>query len=71
MSIASIKVSAVIKGEPIQIGFNVRYVLEGLKAIDSEIVILRCNTPTTPAIFTPANELNNFTYLVMPVQVRN
>ncbi len=57
--------------ESIQIAFNVRYLLDGLKAIDSEIVRLCCNAPTTPAIFLPLDNTVGFTYLVMPVQVRS
>ncbi|WP_320663568.1 DNA polymerase III subunit beta [Prochlorococcus sp. MIT 1223] len=54
-----------------QIAFNVRYLLEGLKVISSEEVILKCNSPTTPAIFSPVSEELKFIYLVMPVQIRS
>ncbi len=57
-------------GENFDIAFNVRYLLEGLKVITCENVILKCNLPTTPAIFVPEDNTNSFTYLVMPVQVR-
>ena len=58
-------------GENFDIAFNVRYLLEGLKVITSENVLLKCNLPTTPAVFVPEDNLNSFTYLVMPVQVRS
>ena len=58
-------------GESFDIAFNVRYLLEGLKVIASENVLLKCNHPTTPAVFVPEDNLNSFTYLVMPVQVRS
>jgi len=58
-----------ISGEAIQIAFNVRYLLDGLKAIGSDQVVLRCNGPTTPAVLTPVDD-GGFTYLVMPVQIR-
>ena len=57
-------------GENFDIAFNVRYLLEGLKIISSENVLLKCNLSTTPAVFVPEDNLNSFTYLVMPVQVR-
>ena len=60
----------IIDGNIDQIAFNVRYLLEGLKVINSEEIILQCNAPTTPAIFSPVLENYNFTYLVMPVQIR-
>ncbi len=53
------------------IAFNVRYLLEGLKVISSENVIFKCNLSTTPAVIVPENNINSFTYLVMPVQVRS
>ena len=58
-------------GENFDIAFNVRYLLEGLKVISSENVILKCNLSTTPAVFVPEDNINSFTYLVMPVQVRS
>jgi len=58
-------------GEDFNIAFNVRYLLEGLKVITCENVLLKCNLPTTPAVFVPEDNLNSFTYLVMPVQVRS
>tara|TARA_A100000164_G_scaffold295373_1_gene269303 strand:+ start:2791 stop:3948 length:1158 start_codon:yes stop_codon:yes gene_type:complete len=53
------------------IAFNVRYLLEGLKVISSKNVIFKCNLPTTPAVLVPEDNIDSFTYLVMPVQVRS
>ena len=64
-------VAATIEGDAIEIAFNVRYLLEGLKAIGSEQVVLQCNGPTTPAVLVPVGEDGAFTYLVMPVQIRS
>ena len=58
-------------GENFDIAFNVRYLLEGLKVISSDKVVLKCNLPTTPAVLIPEDNINSFTYLVMPVQVRS
>ena len=60
-----------VKGNIDQIAFNVRYLLEGLKVINSDEIKLQCNSATTPAIFSPNIESSCFTYLVMPVQMRN
>jgi DNA polymerase-3 subunit beta len=62
---------AEINGDAVQIAFNVRYVLDGLKAMDCDRVRLSCNAPTTPAILTPSNDNPGLTYLVMPVQIRS
>ena len=59
----------VFDGDHIDIAFNVRYLLEGLKVITSDNVLLKCNLPTTPAVLVPEDN-SSFTYLVMPVQVR-
>jgi len=60
-----------LSGEPVQIAFNVRYVLDGLKAMEADRIKLRCNAPTTPAVLTAADDDSGFTYLVMPVQIRS
>ena len=58
-------------GEKLEIAFNVRYLLEGLKVISSENVLLKCNLSNTPAVLVPDDNVTSFTYLVMPVQVRS
>lgn len=58
-----------------EIAFNCAYVLDGLKALPGKPseFYLRCNSPTTPAIFTPVNppQGTEFRFLVMPVQIRS
>jgi DNA polymerase-3 subunit beta len=58
-----------VEGEAIEIAFNVRYLVDGIKAMNAERVSLRCNAPTTPAVLVPIGEEEAFTYLVMPVQI--
>tara|TARA_B100000900_G_scaffold399143_1_gene401338 strand:- start:2311 stop:3474 length:1164 start_codon:yes stop_codon:yes gene_type:complete len=58
-------------GEKLEIAFNVKYLLEGLRVITSENVLLKCNLSTTPAVLVPDDNITSFTYLVMPVQVRS
>ena len=62
--------AAVITGEAETIAFNVRYLLEGLKAISSGQVVLQANAATTPVVLEPVEDDSGFQYLVMPVQVR-
>ncbi|QQE66409.1 DNA polymerase III subunit beta [Leptolyngbya sp. BL0902] len=62
--------SAQMIGDDLEIAFNVRYLLDGLKAIDSNQVKIQCNAATSPAIFSPFGE-DDITYLVMPIQIRN
>ena len=61
----------IYSGEKIEIAFNVKYLLEGLRVISSENVLLKCNLSTTPAVLVPDDNITSFTYLVMPVQVRS
>jgi DNA polymerase-3 subunit beta len=63
--------AATLEGEAIEIAFNVRYLLDGLKAMAAEQVVLQCNAPTTPAVLVPFGDESAFTYLVMPVQIRS
>ncbi|MBW4652833.1 MAG: DNA polymerase III subunit beta [Kaiparowitsia implicata GSE-PSE-MK54-09C] len=63
-------VPAQISGEDLEIAFNVRYLLDGLKVFNSTEVQLQCNTATSPCILTPLGG-TKMTYLVMPVQVRS
>ncbi|MEC8441597.1 MAG: DNA polymerase III subunit beta [Cyanobacteriota bacterium] len=64
--------AAEMSGDAIQIAFNVRYLLDGLKAMAVDRIVLHCNAPTTPAVLRPQqDEENGFTYLVMPVQIRS
>ncbi|MGD1702293.1 DNA polymerase III subunit beta [Dapis sp. BLCC M229] len=56
--------------EPEEIAFNVKYLIEGLKAIPSASEIsIQLNTPTTPVVLNPLGGLK-MTYLIMPVQLR-
>lgn len=61
---------AQISGDSLDIAFNVRYLLEGLKAQTTSEVQMQCNTATSPAILTPLGGLK-MTYLVMPIQIRS
>jgi DNA polymerase III subunit beta len=60
---------AQIKGESIDIAFNIKYLLDGLKAIPSTEITMQLNENNQPVIFTPLGGLK-MTYLVMPVQIR-
>lgn len=56
--------------EPEEIAFNVKYLIEGLKAIPSASEIsIQLNTATSPVVLNPLGGLK-MTYLIMPVQLR-
>lgn len=61
---------AQISGDDIDIAFNVKYLMEGLKALPATEIVMQLNSNLTPVIFTPLSGVK-MTYLAMPVQLRN
>jgi DNA polymerase-3 subunit beta len=61
--------AAEIQGESGDIAFNVKYLMDGLKALPNNDIQMQLNASTQPVIFTPLGGLK-MTYLVMPVQIR-
>lgn len=59
-----------VSGEDIEIAFNIKYLLDGLKSFDSTEIQLQLNNPTSPAVIVPIGAAKQ-TYLLMPVQIRN
>jgi DNA polymerase-3 subunit beta len=63
-------VPAQVSGDSLDIAFNVRYLLDGLKALGTNEVQLQFNSATSPSVVIPLGKLQ-MTYLVMPVQIRS
>jgi DNA polymerase-3 subunit beta len=61
---------AQVSGEAVEIAFNVKYLLDGLKALPSNEIQIQLNNPTSPAVLVPIGAAK-MTYLLMPVQIRN
>ena len=61
---------AQVSGEAVEIAFNVKYLLDGLKALPSNEIQIQLNNPTSPAVLVPIGA-SKMTYLLMPVQIRN
>ena len=61
---------AQIMGEDIEIAFNIRYLMDGLKALPTAEIKMQLNEWNQPVVFSPLSGLK-MTYLVMPVQIRN
>lgn len=59
-----------LEGEDLDIGFNSKYFLDGIRAIDSEEVILNFTTNLNPCIMQPIDS-DSYTYLVLPVRIPN
>ena len=61
---------AQIIGEDIEIAFNIKYLMDGLKALSAAEIKMQLNEWNQPVVFSPLDGLQ-MTYLVMPVQIRN
>ncbi|HBE21120.1 MAG TPA: DNA polymerase III subunit beta [Cyanobacteria bacterium UBA11149] len=61
--------SAEISGESLDIAFNVKYLIDGLKALSTSHISLEMNSANSPVIITPIGG-TKMTYLIMPVQIR-
>ena len=57
------------EGDDMDVGFNVRYLLDGLKVLPTPDVRFQMNNPSSPVVLRPHGEDMKFTYLVMPVQL--
>ncbi len=57
-------------GKELEIGFNVRYLLDALRAIPGEEVTLELTNGLSPMVMTPAEETYDFAYMVLPVRIK-
>lgn len=57
-------------GDNLEIGFNHKYILDVLKAVDEEELVFEFNTPTSPCIIKKTDG-KYFEYLILPVRINN
>ncbi|MCP3906097.1 MAG: DNA polymerase III subunit beta [Planctomycetes bacterium] len=55
------------EGEPVEIGFNPGFIVDALKVIDEENVIVELKAANKPGVLRTGND---FTYVVMPVNLQ-
>ena len=58
-------------GKELEIGFNVRYLADALRAIPSEEVVLELTNGLSPIVLTPAEDKYDYSYMVLPVRIKN
>lgn len=58
------------EGEDLDIGFNSKYVIDVLKVIDDEEIVMNFRSGITPCVITPV-EGEEYEYLVLPVRIPN
>jgi DNA polymerase-3 subunit beta len=63
------RIDAEIDVDRIEIGFNSRYLLDALRAVESDKVKLELSGPLSPIKILPP-EGNDFLFLVLPVRIK-
>ena len=58
------------EGEDLIIGFNSKYMIDALKAIDDESITMNFNTSISPCLIKPITG-ESYEYLVLPVRITN
>lgn len=58
-------------GKDLEIGFNVRYLADALRVIPCEEVVMELTNSLSPIVFTSAEEKYDFSYMVLPVRIKN
>jgi DNA polymerase III subunit beta len=59
-----------VSGADLDIAFNIKYLMDGLKTLLTQEITISLNGPLEPVILTPLGGVK-MTYLVMPVQLRS
>ena len=62
------EIDAAIKGDEIEIAFNVKYLIDVLSVMDSAQVVLETTTSTSPGVIKPVGDVN-FLHVMMPMHV--
>ena len=57
-------------GQELEIGFNVRYMADALRAIPSEEVTLELTNGLSPIVLTPVDQKHDFAYMILPVRIK-
>lgn len=55
-------------GDDLEIGFNSKFVMDVLKAVDDDEILMRFKTGTSPCIVKPVNG-DAYEYLILPVRI--
>jgi DNA polymerase-3 subunit beta len=62
------ELNVIMQGDPLKIAFNARFVIDVLKIMDEEEIMLELTSSVSPCIVRNKNK-DNCTYLVLPVRV--
>lgn len=62
------ELAATISGEPLEIGLNPRFVMDGLRALESDDLLFEFSGNRTPSRMKPAGR-DDFLYVVLPIVI--
>ena len=71
IGVAEDKCSLAGDGKELEIGFNVRFLADALRAVPSEEVCLELTNSISPIVMSPVEEKHDFAYMVLPVRIKN
>ena len=58
-------------GKELEIGFNVRYIIDALRVVPSEEVCLELTNNLSPIVMTPVDDKDDFSYMILPVRIKS
>ena len=56
-------------GKELEIGFNVRYLADALRAIPCDEVVMELTNGLSPIVLSPVDDKYDFAYMVLPVRI--
>jgi DNA polymerase-3 subunit beta len=59
---------ASVEGEPLDVSFNIKYLIEVLRVINEERVVLESNGPANPGVIRPEGR-DDFVTVIMPMSL--
>ena len=62
-------VASELNGEPLNIAFNAKFVMDFINVIDDEEILIELTTQNYPGLFKPGNIDSEFKYVVMPMMI--
>jgi len=65
---SEVEVPVILKNEPFEISLNFHYLLDGIKVMDSDKMVIEFNGNGSPLVLRPAEEKKHIVYLIMPLR---
>jgi len=58
------------EGKNLEVGFNPKYFLDALKVIDDEEIFIDFGSNISPCVIRPIEEGNDYTYMILPIRMK-